>query len=79
MDIGRASHIYLADERAQTFVVWICVFEDRADGRYWKETTLRGPEAIDAIAGDLEEVLEAGRTQAEAWHATDLAFVTEIK
>ncbi len=61
--------IFPADEAAPRFNVWICAFQDRPDGRYWKtETVLRNADAHQIT----ESVLEQSLKRLLSWNESDL-------
>jgi hypothetical protein len=76
--IRRLIQIYLADEGRVTYSFWLCASEDRGSERYWRREFLREAVAIGAIAGDLPELLEQGRSMLEGWTSEALEFATTL-
>ena len=70
--ISRLIQIFVDAERGPTFKFWICAYEDREDGRYWRQETLASGLTIDVLARDLPALLESGYTRLMAWGASDL-------
>jgi hypothetical protein len=70
--IERLIQVYLADEQRLLFTLWLCAFEDRAKGRYWKHRNVYSNTTVAAIGQNLEKVLEESKSEVDAWSANDL-------
>lgn len=70
--VDRLIQIFLEDEDALTWNLWICASQDRTAGRHWKQRYLRRGVPIDRIEEDLEALLEEARGVAEGWTGADL-------
>lgn len=74
--IERLIQIYLADDSRLTWTFWICVVEDRTDGRYWKRALLKEEVSIEEISEHLPELLREAYAQVTTWTAADLRKVS---
>lgn len=69
---GRLIQVYLENEDELTWNLWLCAFEDRPSGRFWKSEFLRKAVPIGEIRDDFMGLLEEARRIVEAWSARDL-------
>ncbi|HET8551202.1 MAG TPA: hypothetical protein VFM97_01845 [Gammaproteobacteria bacterium] len=76
--VDRLIQIYLADEEAMTFNLWLCASQDRGRERYLKKEFLIKEKPIGCIANRLNELLEQAKGRLEGWKAADLEFATTI-
>src|SRR5688572_24646106 len=70
--IERLIQIYLADETKLLFHVWLCASEDRPKGRFWKNRFLVKERSIQEIVASLNQLLEEGKKELDAWSSEDL-------
>ena len=77
--ISRLIQVYLEDEQAMTWTVWLCASEDRGAARYWKRVFLQRAVAIEEIEHGLAERLDEARRRVEAWSSDQLEFVTKLR
>jgi len=71
-DIRRLIQIYLENEKAMTWNVWLCASQDRAVGRFWKNQFLRRAVPFHEIRSNLEELLGEARNIVTTWSERDL-------
>ena len=76
--IERFVQIYLANEKQLTFNLWLCAFEDRGSKRYWKQRVVKECVPIDEIEKNLEPLLDAARTEVDAWSSDELESVGPV-
>ena len=68
----RLMEIFLEDERYLTWTLWICAYEDRTDGRYWRTKTLRKAASVKKLQETLRTDLEDGWQTVTRWRPEDL-------
>ena len=76
--ISRLIQVYLEDEEALTWNVWLCAAEDRGPARYWRQEFLKRAVSIEEIEHALSELLEEARLRVESWSSDELEFATEL-
>jgi hypothetical protein len=76
--IERLIQIYLEDDTALTWNVWLCASEDRGAARYWKRAFLRQAVLIDEIERALPGLLEEALAQVNTWSQEQLEFATKL-
>jgi hypothetical protein len=77
-DVDRMLQIYLEDEDALTFTMWICAKQDRAGKRYLKALALRDGVPFRKIKRELSDLLEAGYRILASWTESDLEFTIDL-
>jgi hypothetical protein len=77
-DIDRMIQVYLEDEHALTYTLWICAKQDRAGERHLRALALRESSPIDEIQGELEEILATACAEVNSWSASDLEFSVKL-
>jgi len=70
--IRRLIHLYLADEKALTFNLWLCAYQDRDGSRYWKREHLINAQPVHEFKDSLAQLLREGREKLEGWSEQDL-------
>jgi hypothetical protein len=70
--LNRLIQIYLDNERALTWTMWVCASEDREDGRYWKRATILKNVSIDTLAAKLRKHLSEAFAMVAGWSSIDL-------
>ena len=76
--IERLIQVYLEDEKALTWNVWLCASEDRGAARYWKRAFLRQAVPIEEIERALPGLLEEALAQVNTWSREQLEFATKL-
>jgi len=72
--------VFLADEAALTWNLWLCCAEDRDDSRYWLNDYAVRDQSIESFGSQLDMLLEEGFTCLKAWGANpeQLEFATKL-
>jgi hypothetical protein len=70
--VERMIEISLENPKELTWCFWVCVWQDRAGRRYWKNSHLRQAVPIGEIDSSLAELLMSGQELADGWQAQDL-------
>ena len=70
--------VYLADEAALTFNVWLCASQDRNECRYWKREFLVEGMPVTDFRRSFASLLSAARVKVESWSEDQLEFVTRL-
>jgi|HubBroStandDraft_3_1064219.scaffolds.fasta_scaffold342375_2 hypothetical protein len=72
--------VFLVDESTLNLNLWICASQDRDGSRFWKKETLRNGVQASELAGELFELLEAGKRKLDCWdaHPEELQFATTL-
>ncbi len=76
--IERLIQLYLADEAALTFNLWICAWQDRGVERYWKHETPIESQRVDQFKDVLATTLDDGYARLQEWSERDLEFGTRL-
>ena len=72
--------IYMVDQSAPAFNLWVCASQDREGSRFWKQETpckeMQGPE----MEAGLPDLLEEGKQKLDHWslHPELLEFATKL-
>jgi hypothetical protein len=79
-DVRCLMQVYLIDKSALTLKLWICASLDRNGSRFWKHETPRDGIQASDLAGELFELLEAGKQKLDYWsaHPEELQFSTAL-
>lgn len=70
--VERAVDVFLQDEEAGTVAVWAAAWIERGGERLGRSAWLRERADPDALAGEIEGVLEEARRSAKEWDRADL-------
>ncbi len=70
--ISRLIQIYVSDEKAPHFNLWVCASEDRNGRRFWRRQTLLEEVGAGAIACGLHDSLDEAYRLASSWLTSDL-------
>ncbi|NJN50890.1 MAG: hypothetical protein HC809_03010 [Gammaproteobacteria bacterium] len=70
--VERLIQIYLEDEQHLTWNVWLCAFEDRPTGRFWKTEFMHRSIPMADLQPALPGVLDRGFAIVQSWTADDL-------
>jgi hypothetical protein len=76
--IRRLIQIYLHDDEALTWNMWLCASEDRGPNRYWKQEFLKRAASIEEVEGAWPNLLEEARLCLESWSSDQLEFATKL-
>lgn len=76
--IRRLIQIYLEDEDALTWNVWLCASEDRGAARYWKQAFVMRGVPFEAVERDLPGLFETAMAEIETWTSEQFEFATEL-
>ncbi|MDX1661004.1 MAG: hypothetical protein R3326_04360 [Gemmatimonadota bacterium] len=77
--IERRIDVFLQDEEAGTVAVWAAAWIDRGEERHGRSEWLRERADPEALAGEIDAVLEAARRSADSWGPEDLEPWAEIE
>ena len=76
--INRLIQVYLEDQDALTWNVWLCATEDRGPARYWKQEFLKRAVSIEEVERALPHLLEEARLRVQSWSSDQLEFATKL-
>jgi hypothetical protein len=76
--IRRYIQIYVKNEAALTYNMWLCASEDRGRDRYWKQEFLKDGVPASEIDEQLDDLLDHARTLLESWDSNSLEFAIQI-
>jgi hypothetical protein len=68
--------VYLADEQALTFNVWLCASQDREAGRYWKREFLIEARPVAEFRESFASLLKESKIKLESWSEDQLELAT---
>ena len=68
----RFIQISLADEQDLLFTVGLGAWEDRSQGRFWKNRTLIASKSLDELRPQLLQLLETAKEEGDGWTSEDL-------
>ncbi len=71
-NIRHLIQIYLENEKAMTWNVWLCASQHRGKQRFWKNHFLRRSVPFHTIHSDLKQLLEEARNIVNQWSERDL-------
>ncbi len=71
-DIGRLIEIFLESEEHLTWRMGVIAYEDRKEGRFWKNKTFYMPGPISGIHENLEHLLEECWLTVSSWKSEQL-------
>ncbi|MGN6507135.1 MAG: hypothetical protein ACTHM6_16390 [Tepidisphaeraceae bacterium] len=77
-DIRRLVHLFLEDDKALTFKLWLCASEDRPGARYCKQELLINQQPIEAFLSNLPSLLEEAYCRVNSWQSEQLEFATVL-
>lgn len=66
--------LYLVNQDALTFNLWLCASEDRANKRYWKQETPIKNMPVSEFAGSLQAHLQEGHRKLMGWYKNSMQF-----
>jgi hypothetical protein len=77
---GCLIQLYLDDEKALTWKLWLCCSEDRGNQRFWKNEFLINGESVPSFSERLAELLAEGYGKLRGWqaHPEQLEYATTI-
>ena len=72
--------VFLADEAALTWNVWLCCVEDRDDRRYWLHDYPVRDQSIESFGSQLNMLLGQGFARLKTWeaHPEQLEYATKL-
>lgn len=70
--IRRLIQIFVDEESVPTYKIWICAYEDRPLGRYWRQETLLAGGTADDLSARLTDILESAFESVSSWNSPDL-------
>jgi hypothetical protein len=72
--------IYLADQEALTWNIWLCCMRDAQGKRFWRRDFLIEKKPIGAFQGELPKLLRVGHERLIDWsnHPEALEFATKL-
>jgi hypothetical protein len=74
-DLQRKIELFFDGEAAPTCTLSIVAWQDRPDGRYWKQEIVAKAVPIFGVQGRLFELLDRARVTADSWTAGDLRHI----
>ena len=79
-DVRCLIQVFLTDQSALTFNLWICASQDRGGSRFWKKEMPCKESQASEIARDLFQLLEAEKQKLDHWsmHPEELEFATKL-
>ena len=77
--VRRLIQIYLADEHALTFNLWVCASQDREGKRFWKQDFLIQARPAEDFQAELDALLLRAKALLDSWEEGDLEFITELQ
>ena len=76
--VRKLIQIFLDDDKALTFNVWLCASQDRGQERYWKqEFAVKGKPVAD-FAASLETLLVEAKAKLDSWTEDQLKHATSV-
>jgi len=66
-DVRCLIQLYLADDKALTFNLWLCASQDRGSKRFWKRETPIKEKQVPQFEGSLLEQLAEGHLKLLGW------------
>jgi hypothetical protein len=71
---------FLVDKTSLAVNFWICAYEDRGEGRYWKQEMLRQTVQASDLQNEGEKLLETGKRRLDHWSANpeELELATKL-
>lgn len=76
--VEKSIQIFLKDEKARTYCLWLCAWEDRDQSRYWKKQILLEEVAWNVAEQGLESLLLQAYEIVDSWTAKDLEFAAKL-
>jgi hypothetical protein len=76
--VQKLIQIFLKDERAPTYCLCLCAWEDRDQSRYWKKQILLEEAAWHVVEQGLEGLLLQSYEIVDSWAAKDLEFAAKL-
>jgi hypothetical protein len=76
--IEKFIQISLKDERAPTYCLRLCAWEDRDQSRYWKNQVLLEEAAWNVVEQGLENLLLQAYEIVNSWATKDLEFAAKL-
>lgn len=76
--VEKSIQIFLKDERAPTYCLCLCAWEDRGESRYWKKEILLEAVAWSVVEQGLESLLLQAYEIVDKWTAKDLEFAARL-
>lgn len=72
--------LFLADETARSWNLWLCCVQDRDDSRYWRNDYAVRDKSVETFRGQLDVLLEESLTRLTEWGANSeqLEFATRL-
>ena len=77
-DINRLIEIFVGDETAPTYKVWLCASQDRGHERYWKRRFITEAATPADLKNSIREWLTEGYAELFRWSENDLVFATRL-
>jgi hypothetical protein len=77
-EVTRLFQIFLADEQAPTYKVWLCAWQDRALEQYWEKRFITEAATADELRDSIGDWLNEGFAELFRWSAHDLTFATTL-
>lgn len=80
-DVRCLIQLYLVNQHALTFSLWLCASEDRGNMRYWRQEKAINEMRLSEFSSALAEHLQSGRTKLLEWSedSAQLEFATVLR
>jgi hypothetical protein len=76
--VRRLIQIFVGDEKAPTYKVWLCASQDRGRERYWKRRFITEAATSTELKSSIGEWLSEGYAELFGWSEDDLVFATRL-
>ena len=76
--IRKLIQVYLVDQSALTFNVWLCATQDRGGERYWKQRFVISERPVAAFAHTFEHLLLDAKQELDSLTESQLEFATKL-
>ena len=77
-ELTRLFQIFVGDEEAPTYKIWLCASQDRGEERFWKQRFLTEAATPAELKASIGDWLSRGWEELFRWSAHDLEHATRL-